>query len=82
MTSLTGLLGNGVHGSAYTVYLLLQLASAEMEKKLRKKKHIPLDMEVEWQWFSPVYSSRVRMLEWKGDRDVGLLGQGSTARVK
>ena len=71
----------GLHGPAYTV-CLLQLASAEMEKKLRKKKHIPLDKEVEWRWFSPAYSPRVRMLEWKGDSDIGLLGRGSTARVK
>lgn len=70
-----------MHVPAPTVCLLLQMASADMEKQVRQKLGIPLGKEVEWQWFMSAFSPRVRMLVWQGDTGIGLLGQGSTARV-
>ena len=61
--------------------MVLQLASPEMEQRLRSMLQTPPDQGVVWVWKRPAYSPRVRLLEEINGAEMGLLGQGANGGV-
>ena len=66
---------------ASIAYLLLQLASSEMEQQVRSTLGTSPDQEVTWAWKPSGYSPWVRLLAEVKGIDIGLLGKGVNGQV-